>query len=64
MKKSEKRVLSIAADGKAVSQCFRPTGLAKIAAAESFRTVSRLEIGDTAGWKPALLQGSPEVIAS
>jgi len=37
----------------AVSQGFQPASLRTLGRT-GFRTASRLEIGDTAGWKPAL----------
>jgi len=40
----------------AVWHGFQPAGLANFRAHRNVRTASRLEIGDTAGWKPALLR--------
>ncbi len=39
----------------AVSQCFQPASRTIPTVPGSTRTARRLEIGDTAGWKPALL---------
>src|SRR5213594_2028217 len=38
----------------AVSQCFQPARALNLQRALGWRTCCRLEIGDTAGWKPAL----------
>src|SRR5713101_9460052 len=40
----------------AVSQCFQPASRTIPTVPGSTRTACRLEIGDTAGWKPALLR--------
>src|SRR6266478_645800 len=39
----------------AVSQCFQPANATNLSQASAHPVVCRLEIGDTAGWKPALL---------
>jgi hypothetical protein len=35
----------------AVSQCFQPAGVHDSPGTFGFRTICRLEIGDTAGWE-------------
>src|SRR5438552_14316433 len=54
MKLTVERDVRSAGFQPAVSQGFQPASQADYLTRSKMRTVCRLEIGDTAGWKPAL----------